>query len=128
MSKKNSGSLIIKDDFNNVLIIQRKVKKGQPKLWSILNRNIKGKETIEKCLEKIAKDDLKGVVFNLTPFKDISINENEVKSVYIGMIKECIILHKDISNSKWINKRLLEEYDFIENDKDILLDFFKSLE
>lgn len=128
MSKKNSGSLIIKDDFNNVLIIQRKVKKGQPKLWSILNRNIKGKETIEKCLEKIAKDDLKGVVFNLTPFKDISINENEVKSVYIGMIKESIILHKDISNSKWINKRLLEEYDFIENDKDILLDFFKSLE
>lgn len=128
MSKNISCSLIIKDDFNNVLIIQRKVKRGQPKLWSILNRDIKGKETIEKCLEKIAKDDLKGIVFNLTPFKDISTSKVELKSVYTGIIKECVILHKDIADSKWINKRSLEQYDFIESDKDVLLDFFENIQ
>lgn len=128
MSKEINCSLIIKDDFNNVLIIQRKVKRGQPKLWSLLDRDIKGKQTIEKCLEKIAKDDLKGVVFNLTHFKDISTNENQVKSIHTGTIKECIVLHKDISASKWVNKRVLDEYDFIENDKEILLDFFATVE
>lgn len=128
MSKTINCSLIIKDDFNNVLIIQPKVKRGQPKVWSLLNRDIKGKQTIEKCLEKIAKDDLKGVIFNLTHFKDIDTNETQLKSIYTGTIKESIVLHKDIAESKWVNKRLLEQYDFIENDKEILLDFFASVE
>ena len=127
MSKVINCSLIIKDDFNNVLIIQRKVKRGQPKLWSILSRPIKGKETAEKCLEKIAKDDLKGIVFNLTHFKDIAINENEVDSVYTGTIKESIILHKDITASMWINESVLSQYDIIESDNSILRDFFASI-
>lgn len=127
MSKVISCSLIIKDDFNNILIIQREVKRGQPKVWSLLNRDIKGKETTEKCLEKISKNDLKGIVFNLTPFKDFVINENEINSSYTGIIKESIILHKDITSSKWINQRLLEQYDFIKNDKEILLEFFASV-
>ncbi|MBB6716040.1 hypothetical protein [Clostridium gasigenes] len=127
MSKVISCSLIIKDDFNNVLIIQRKVKKGQSKVWSLLNRDIKGKETTEKCLEKIAKDDLKGIVFNFTPFKDFAINENEINTSYTGIIKESIILHKDIIGSKWINKRVLDEYDFVKDNKEILLEFFESV-
>lgn len=127
MSKVISCSLIIKDDFNNVLIIQRKVKKGQPKVWSLLNRDIKGKETIEKCLEKIAKDDLKGIVFNFTPFKDFAINEDQINTSYTGIIKESIILHKDIIGSKWINKRVLDEYDFAKDNKEILLEFFESI-
>lgn len=127
MSKVINCSLIIKDDFNNVLIIQRKVKKGQPKLWSILNRDIKGKETLEKCFEKIAKDDLKGIVFNLKHFKDIAINEEGMKSVYTGEIKESIILHKDITTSRWINENVMDQYDFIEYDKEILKDFFESV-
>lgn len=127
MNKIISCSLIIKDDFNNVLIIQRKVKRGQPKVWSLLNRDIKGKETIEKCLEKIAKEDLKGIVFNLTPFKDFVINQDESNSSYTGSIKESIVLHKDITSSKWINERSLEQYEFKETDKNILLEFFKSV-
>lgn len=127
MNKITRCSLIIKDDFNNVLIIQRKVKRGQPKLWSILIRDIKGKETVEKCLEKIAKDDLKGIIFNLSHVKDSHINECDVNSVYTGIIKETIVLHKDITSSKWINDRVLNDYDFIEEDKQILINYFKSL-
>lgn len=127
MSKVINCSLIIKDDFNNVLIIQRKVKRGQPKLWSLLSRDIKGKETAEKCLEKIAKDDLKGIVFNVTHFKDVSINENEINSIYTGTIKESIILHKDITSSMWINERVINQYDIIEYDKEILMAFFASV-
>lgn len=127
MSKIINCSLIIKDDFNNVLVVQRKVKRGQPKLWSILNREIKGKETIEKCFEKIAKDDLKGIVFNLEHFKDIAVNENETRSIYTGTIKETIVLHKDITTSSWVNLRMIDNYDFIESDKDVLLDFFSSI-
>lgn len=126
MSTIINGSLIIKDNFNNVLIIQRKEKKGQPKFWSILTRNIKGKETIDKCLEKIAKDDLKGIIFNLAHFADFSINENELNSVYTGFIKESIVLHKDIRAIKWINKQLLDEYDFIDKDKEILSNYFSA--
>lgn len=122
MNKITRCSLIIKDDFNNVLIIQRKVKKGQPKVWSILSRDIKGKETPEKCLEKISKDDLKSIVFDLIHFNDYNIN-----SAYTGIIKESIVLHKDILYSKWINKVNLEDVDLMEDDKKILLDFFSHL-
>ncbi|MGL5351847.1 MAG: hypothetical protein ACRDA5_00830 [Clostridium sp.] len=127
MGKIINCSLIIKDDFNNVLVIQRKVKRGQAKLWSLLSREIKGKETIEKCFEKIAKDDLKGVVFNLEHFKDIQLNENEVRTIYTGTIKESIVLHKEIATSSWVNLRTLDNYDFVDTDKDLLLDFFSSV-
>ena len=127
MSKVINCSLIIKDDFNNVLIIQRKVKRGQPKLWSLLSRDIKGKETTEKCLEKIAKDDLKGIVFNLTHFKDVSMNENETNSIYTGTIRENILLHKDITSSMWISERVIDQYDIIDYDRKILMEFFDSV-
>lgn len=129
MGKITTGSLIIKDDYKNVLIIQRKAKKNDPKLWEILQRDIKGKETQEKCIGKMAQRELKTVVFDLTPFKEYVINEEkeELLMLFTGKLKERITLHKDIMMDKWISESELDKYDFVPGHKERLLDYFKSI-
>lgn len=124
MRKIIGCSIIIKDDFNNVLIVQRKVKKNEPKKWDIFSRNIRGKESPEKCINRAIKEDLKTIIFDLEPFKEYVIdeeNENNIL-VYTGCIKERIILHADIIMSKWINLKDIESYDFVSGAKEKLLD------
>lgn len=124
MRKIIGCSIIIKDDFNNVLIVQRKVKKNEPKKWDIFSRNIRGKESPEKCINRAIKEDLKTIIFDLEPFNEYVIdeeNENNIL-VYTGCIKERIILHADIIMSKWINLKDIESYDFVSGAKEKLLD------
>lgn len=129
MGKITACSLIIKDDYKNVLIIQRKAKRNDPKLWEILQRDIKGKETQEKCIGKMTQRELKTVIFNLTPFKDYIIDEEKEESamLFTGKLKERITLHKDIVMSQWISKSDLDKYDFVPGHKEILLNYFNSI-
>ncbi|WP_455811235.1 hypothetical protein [Clostridium butyricum] len=48
MMKCTACTLIIKDDFENVLILKKKVKKGQIGKWSLLSQNLRGKESAMK--------------------------------------------------------------------------------
>ena len=86
MSKIAECSLIIKDDFNNIFIIRRKTKRSQPKLWYIVGKKIKGRETEEKCIARAVKDDLKSIVFNLEKVGEMKINEDnaELCAIYVG--------------------------------------------
>ena len=43
MAKVVECSIIIKDDFNNVFIVQRKTKKNEPKLWYSVGKKVRGK-------------------------------------------------------------------------------------
>ena len=66
-------SVIIKDDFNNIFIVRRKTKRNEPKLWYIVGKKIRWKETEEKCIARAIKDDLKSIIFNLEKLGEIKI-------------------------------------------------------
>lgn len=128
MSKIIGAHVIIRDNFNSVLIMQRKVKKTEPKLWDIFSRNLKGKESIEKCANRTIKEDLKTIIFDLEPFKEYVVNEEtgDTIMVYTGYVKERIVCHDNIVAHKWISERNMDEYEFIPMAKNILTDFFNE--
>ena len=106
MGKVVRCSIIIYDDFDNVLIAERG--KKNERTWGIFGKEIKGKETDEKCINKAIDKDLKCTIFDLKPFK------------------EYITCHKTISNTKWIAKNKLNDYNFNEEELKILKDFFMN--
>jgi hypothetical protein len=125
MSNIVKCSIIIYDDFNNVLIAERGKGKKVVKEWGIFGKSIKGKETEEKCILKAVDKDIKCTVFDLKPFKTYILNDQDEKlQVYTGTIKEYITCHKTINSVKWIGRRELDNYQFNQEEKQILKDFF----
>jgi len=129
MGKVIRCSIVICDDFNNVLIAQRgKVKKNTPAVWSLFGKEIKGKESDEKCITKALEKDLKCNVFELAPFKEYIINKENEESLmsYTGKVKEYLTCHKEINKIMWIGKKDIDRYEFSEEEKQVLLDFFNN--
>ena len=129
MGKVIKCSIIIYDDFNNVLIAQRgKVKKNCSVIWSIFGKDMKGKESEEKCITKALEKDLKCNIFDLAPFKEYVVNEDNGESlmVYTGKVKEYLTCHKEINKIMWIGKKDIDRYEFSEEEKQVLLDFFNN--
>ena len=127
MAKIITCSLIIKDDFNNVLILNKKVKRGEIETWSILNQNLKGKESHDKCLTRCAKDAIKSLVFDVEPFKEYIIDDeaDEAVMVYTGRIEERVALDtKKYIGNRWISLKSIENFNLSQFDKEILKDFF----
>ena len=113
MSKVVECSVIIKDDFNNIFIVQRKTKKNQPKYWYTVGKKIKGRESEEKCISRAIKDDLKSIVFNLEKVGEIDNKNLEgLSALYIGELKEKIVLGNDIEEGKWIKISDIDNYEF----------------
>lgn len=127
MTKIVGCTLIIKDDFNNVLILKKKTKRGQEEKWELLTQKLRGKENDEKCLNRAMKDVFKSIIFNLQEFKQYNINEENKESirVYLGDLKERFILDKSYDQAKWINRNDIEKYNIEELHKNILNDFYK---
>lgn len=123
MSRIAECSVIIKDDFNNIFIVRRKTKRNEPKLWYIVGKKIRGKETEEKCISRAIKDDLKSIIFNLEKLGEakISKEEEEYCSVYLGQLKEKVVYGNDIVEGKWVSVKELESYDLAEYEKEKLL-------
>lgn len=125
MMKCTACTLIIKDDFKNILILKKKVKKGQIGKWSLLSQNLRGKESDEKCLNKASNKILKTIIFDLEPYKEYVINEEAEEGirVYKGEIKGRFVLDKSYDDAKWVHIDELNEYDFEDIDKLIIEDF-----
>ena len=126
MGKIVGCSVVIKDDFNNILIVQKKVKRNEPKLWYLVGRTLRGKETTEKCITRAVKDDLKVNVFDLKIIDEYKINDDENILLYTGNIKESINTGKDITLYKWIGIDNLNSYEFAEGEKERLLSCFNK--
>ena len=128
MGKVVRCSIIICDDYNAVLIAARGKKKIQ-KVWSIFGKDIKGKETSEQCVCKAIDKDLNCTIFDMMPYKEyvLDTDSGDTLLVYTGKVKHYINTHKDISQIKWITERDLDMYDFNSGEKEILIDFFKSM-
>ena len=115
-------SIIIYDDFGNVLIAERG--KRNERTWGLFSKEMKGKETEEKCISKAVDKDIKCTVFDLKPFKEYVVEDEKKLKVFTGSVKEYITCHKSINNIKWISKRDIEGYIFNDEDKMILNDYF----
>ena len=116
---------MIKDDFNNVLIVKKKAKRGTIAKWSLLNQKLRGKESDEKCVARAVKDILKTIVFDNEFFSEFPMDTEESVKVYVGNLKEKYVLDKSYDESTWINKNRIDDYDLEELDKKILKEYFK---
>ncbi|MDU1004126.1 hypothetical protein [Clostridium butyricum] len=125
MMKCTACTLIIKDDFENILILKKKVKKGQIGKWSLLSQNLRGKESDEKCLNKASNKILKTIIFDLEPYKEFVLDSNSDEGirVYKGEIKGRFVLDKSYDDAQWVNKNKLSEYEFEDIDKLIMENF-----
>lgn len=124
MDKITESSIIIKDDFNNIYIVRRKSKKNEPKLWSLVGRKLRGKDTTEKCILRAIKEDLKTVIFNLKEYDEIKLSEEEGCLLFTGELKERVTLGNDVVEGKWIGLRQVEEFDFVPEDKKKIIRYF----
>ena len=116
-------SILIVDDFNNVLVAERGKGKNVTSTWGLFGKEIKGKEDEEKCITKAVDKDIKCNIFDLKTFKDYC-NEEEGLRVFTGSIKEYVTCHKTINQVKWIGKNDIDKYNFNEEDKKILKEFY----
>ena len=123
MKKVADCSVIIKDDFDNIFIVRRKTKRNEPKLWYLVGKKIRGKETEEKCIARAIKDDLKSIIFNLNKIGETKVKEetDELCAIYVGELKEKIVYGTDIAEGKWISLKELEAYDLAEGEKEKIL-------
>ena len=116
--------VIVKDDFNNVLIVQKKVAKNEPRLWSLVGKKKKMNETLDKCIHRVIKEELKTIGFDIRGFSTYKINDEEEKIVVSAILREKVSCHQSIIEWEWISKKDLEKYDFIDNNKEILAKFW----
>ncbi|MBE6062145.1 MAG: hypothetical protein E7207_00965 [Clostridium butyricum] len=123
MMKTNACTLILKDDFDNILVLKKRVKRGEIGKWSLLSQKLRGKESFEKCINKACSKILKTIVFDLEEFKEYEISEEESLKVFTGDLKGRFVLDKSYDEAKWINIKEIDEYEFEDMDKTILLDF-----
>lgn len=125
MEKITKASIIIYDDFNNILILQRgKVKKGDIITWDLIEKEVKGKSTPEKTILKAVDKDIKCTIFELEEFKRYENSAGEDIIIFKGMIKERVNLHKSINECKWIKLSELSKHTFNEDNRKIIEEFF----
>ena len=123
MSKTVGCTLLIKDDFNNVLVLNKKVKRGEEQNWSLLSEKNRGKESDEKCIDRAVKDVLKSIPFE-TKFIGEYESDYETFKVYSAILRERIVLHKNYKECKWVGKNELDKLNLLERDKNILKEYF----
>jgi hypothetical protein len=129
MNKITRTLIIIYDNYENVLVVQRnKDKNNSQGTWSLVGKDLKGKENEEKCITKAVDNELGCLIFNLTPLREYIVNEDngEGLRVYTGIIRERINLHKTINKAEWICEEKLDSYTFSVKEKEILMNFFNN--
>ncbi|MGL4655797.1 MAG: NUDIX hydrolase [Sarcina sp.] len=123
MSNITYCKIIVKDDFDNVLVVQKKVTKNEPKLWSLVGKKKKANETLDKCVHRVLKEELKTIGFDINEF-DTYDNEDGSTIIFTSVLREKVACHASIIGWEWISKKDLEKYAFNENDKAILEKFW----
>ncbi|MGL4850449.1 MAG: NUDIX hydrolase [Clostridium sp.] len=124
MENINGCYILLKDDFGNILLVQ-KGKKKNPGKWQLVGRFKKGKETNDKCINNSIKEDLNTLIFDLEEYKTFTIAEIGNILVFTGKIKDFMNHGKNIVNSEWISKSKFETMDTDEISSVILNDFFE---
>lgn len=126
MSKVIGCSLIVKDDFNNFLILQKKVKRTEPEKWCLITSKLKGKESYEKSINRGVKDSIKSLAFDLEEIGEKAINDEESVMVFVANIKEKPMLDKAYKNCKWISGSQIDDFNLSDYEKEILKEYINK--
>ncbi|WP_297636670.1 hypothetical protein [uncultured Clostridium sp.] len=126
MENSKGCFILLKDDFNNILLVQ-KGKKKSPGDWQLVGRDKKGKETNDKCIHNVIKENLNTLIFDLDEYKVIQDSKDENYAIYIGKIKDFMNLGKGVINSEWINSERLSTMVMDDFSKKVLEDYFSNL-
>lgn len=118
-------SIILKDDFDNILIIKKEQKKKFG-LWKCVGRLKKGRENNEKCIINSVKEELNTLIFDLKEVKEFKINDEDSIMIYEGKIKDYMNLGKKVMDMRWISKSDIENYELLDWQKEMLLEYFKK--
>lgn len=118
-------SIIFKDDFDNILIIKKEQKKNFG-LWKCVGRLKKGRENNEKCIINSVKEELNTLIFDLKEVKEFKINDKDSIMIYEGKIKDYMNLGKKVMDMRWISKSDIENYELLDWQKEMLLEYFKK--
>lgn len=127
MSKIVGCVLIVKDDFENSLILQKKVKRNEPEEWCLIHSKLKGKESYDKSINRGVKDCIKALAFDLETIGECVIDKENDESVmvYVGNIKEKPMLDKAYIDYTWINRRQIDKFNLSDWEKDLLRENLK---
>jgi hypothetical protein len=127
MSKVTSCSIVIKDDFKNVFIVKKKVKKNEQEFWHNVGKKLKGRESEEKCISRAIKEDLKSIVFNVEKIDNIVNEENkEIYAVYQGELKTQVTYGNDIVEGAWVSLEELDNFNLAPGEKDKILMYYNK--
>lgn len=127
MLKTTKCSIIIKDDFNNIFIVKKKVKKNEIEFWYTIGKKLKGRESEEKCITRAIKEDLKSIVFNVEKIGEILKEESEeVFAIYKGEIKERTTYGNDIVDGAWVNLASLDKFNLAPGEKEKILMYYNK--
>lgn len=127
MANIGGCSVIIKDDFNNLLLVKRKARKTEPKLWGLCAKKLKGKESNDKCASRAVKEDLSVVAFDLKEVSVLQSSDDVNHMLYVGSIKEKFVSHKDIEECKWVNIDRINELELNSYDREMILTYLKDI-
>ncbi|MGL4740394.1 MAG: hypothetical protein ACRC41_06250 [Sarcina sp.] len=139
MSKIVYCEFIIKDDFNNVLVVKKKVKGETERKWELIgggmrNRakfiNSEEKEELDDALFTIMHTNFRTIGFDVTefatePYKMEGFEDLEVyKKIYVAVLRDKAMFKKEILGKEWISSKDLDKFDFKGNERKILEQFW----
>ncbi|MGL5764897.1 MAG: hypothetical protein ACRCX8_04580 [Sarcina sp.] len=139
MSKIVYCEFIIKDDFNNVLIVKKKIKGETVKKWELIgggmrNRakfiNSEDQELLDEALFAIMHSNLRTIGFDVTEFATEPYNlesfegEEVYKKIYVAVLRDKAMFKKEILGKEWISPKELDNFDFKGKERDVLERFW----
>ncbi|MGL5379069.1 NUDIX hydrolase [Clostridium sp.] len=124
-------SIIIYNKENEVLISQRSsTKKTYPLLWEVLGGAVEAGESPDECIRREIQEEISCEIQGIKLFKVYIVeeeNNRHILIVYTGTIEAIPNPNKEIQLLKWIGKDEINQYAFMGNDKQKVLDFWSDL-
>lgn len=133
--RKNGAGIIIYNDKNQVLLQLRNNNHNikYPNSWVLFGGAINPGEVPEQAIKREIYEEIGIILRNISFFKNyVYIDEDEVHKQYIFKLQSNLDLNKIIlkegADLKFFSKKELGSIDIGFNVRDMLCDFFKSIE
>lgn len=114
---------IIYDKDNHLILIAKK-KKGESKgLWEFAGGKVKKNESLEDALHRELKEELNITIYDVKYYDSIELrDEDKLIQLYFFtcVFKDGEIILEDHDEAKWVSKKDLALYSFMDSDKIIV--------
>ncbi len=121
-----ASSIIVNSD-GRVLIGKRSLdKKMGPGKWETIGGSVENNETPEECIKGEIKEELNSEVKTCVYFKDYKSDKGEIAVFIITIDSEPVFSKKDFEEIRWVSMEDVENFDFVLDCGQRILDYFKS--